>query len=146
MTASTERLGIELPIVLAPMGGGPSTVELAAAVSNAGGLGRLVGGYLDGDELRRQARALRAATGKCSIASSAMSVSAGLDDDAAEQPLYPPLARNPDRGGLSHLGAAHDLSLQLHRADPPAARLDEVLGAVDQLEPEPSTEATSPGA
>ena len=34
----TEKLGIEIPILLAPMGGavGP---ELCAAVSNAGGLG-----------------------------------------------------------------------------------------------------------
>ena len=38
-----ERLGIELPIIQAPMGGavGPS---LVAAVSNAGGLGMLVPG------------------------------------------------------------------------------------------------------
>jgi NAD(P)H-dependent flavin oxidoreductase YrpB (nitropropane dioxygenase family) len=39
-TALCERLGIELPIIQAPMGGavGPT---LAAAVSNAGGLGML---------------------------------------------------------------------------------------------------------
>ena len=37
-TALTELLGIEAPIVLAPMGGAV-TPELAAAVSNAGGLG-----------------------------------------------------------------------------------------------------------
>ncbi|MFN2463562.1 MAG: nitronate monooxygenase [Candidatus Dormibacteria bacterium] len=39
------------PIVLAPLAGGPSTPELAAAVSNAGGLGFVAGGY-------KQARAL----------------------------------------------------------------------------------------
>jgi NAD(P)H-dependent flavin oxidoreductase YrpB (nitropropane dioxygenase family) len=39
-TALTELLGIEAPIVLAPMGGAVTT-ELAAAVSNAGGLGTL---------------------------------------------------------------------------------------------------------
>ena len=40
-TALCERLGIELPIIQAPMGGavGPA---LASAVSNAGGLGMLV--------------------------------------------------------------------------------------------------------
>jgi nitronate monooxygenase len=36
-----HRLGIEHPVIQAPMGGGPSTPELVAAVSNAGGLGSL---------------------------------------------------------------------------------------------------------
>ena len=35
-----------LPIVGAPMAGGPSTPALAAAVSDAGGLGYLAAGYL----------------------------------------------------------------------------------------------------
>jgi nitronate monooxygenase len=37
-------------IVLAPLAGGPSTPELAAAVSNAGGLGFVAAGYLGADE------------------------------------------------------------------------------------------------
>jgi nitronate monooxygenase len=37
---------LEYPIVQAPLAGGPSTPELAAAVSNAGGLGFLAAGYL----------------------------------------------------------------------------------------------------
>jgi len=32
-----NRLGIKYPVILAPMGGGPGTPELVAAVSNAGG-------------------------------------------------------------------------------------------------------------
>nr|WP_240393948.1 nitronate monooxygenase [Corynebacterium lactis] len=40
-----------LPIVLAPMAGGPSTPELTAAVSNAGGLGMLAAGYLTPEAL-----------------------------------------------------------------------------------------------
>lgn len=36
---------LSLPVVGAPMAGGPSTPELAAAVSNAGGLGFLAAGY-----------------------------------------------------------------------------------------------------
>ena len=46
----TQTLGIEHPLLLAPMGlvaGG----RLAAAVSHAGGLGLLGGGYGDGDWL-----------------------------------------------------------------------------------------------
>jgi nitronate monooxygenase len=50
------------PIVQAPMAGGPSTVELARAVSDAGGLGFLAAGYLKADALREQIRELRAAT------------------------------------------------------------------------------------
>jgi nitronate monooxygenase len=37
---------LEVPIVLAPLAGGPSTPKLTAAVSNAGGLGLLASGYL----------------------------------------------------------------------------------------------------
>ena len=39
-----DRLAV--PIVLAPLAGGPSTPELTAAVSNAGGFGFLAAGYL----------------------------------------------------------------------------------------------------
>ena len=41
MTALLERLGVELPVVQAGMGGGLARHELAAAVSDAGGLGTL---------------------------------------------------------------------------------------------------------
>src|SRR6478672_13052316 len=60
-TALCSRLGIELPIVQAPMGGavGPA---LAAAVSNAGGLGMLVLWRADADTMRRQIREMRALT------------------------------------------------------------------------------------
>src|SRR5919106_3370828 len=40
-TRFTERFGCRYPIVQGPMGGGASTPELVAAVSNAGGLGSL---------------------------------------------------------------------------------------------------------
>jgi nitronate monooxygenase len=49
-------------IVLAPLAGGPSTPELAAAVSNAGGLGFLGAGYLTADDLRERIRRTRALT------------------------------------------------------------------------------------
>jgi len=44
------------------MAGGPSTPELAAAVSNAGGLGSLAGGYSPPAIIREQIRATRALT------------------------------------------------------------------------------------
>ncbi|HZP71908.1 MAG TPA: nitronate monooxygenase [Gaiellaceae bacterium] len=49
-------------IVLAPLAGGPSTPELAAAVANAGGLGFVAGGYLSPDELARRLERARALT------------------------------------------------------------------------------------
>jgi hypothetical protein len=48
MNELLERLGIAHPIILAPMGGGPGTPELVAAVSNAGGpfaINLFAGGY-----------------------------------------------------------------------------------------------------
>jgi nitronate monooxygenase len=50
------------PIVLAPLAGGPSTPALAAAVSEAGGLGFLAAGYLGADRMREDIRALRERT------------------------------------------------------------------------------------
>ena len=60
-TAICERLRIGMPIVLAPMAGaiGP---QLAAAVSNAGGLGTLPLWSADIDTLRRQVRETHALT------------------------------------------------------------------------------------
>jgi nitronate monooxygenase len=52
-TALTETFGLTHPLVLAPMGG-VSGGELAAAVSNAGGLGLVGGGYGDPQWLARE--------------------------------------------------------------------------------------------
>jgi nitronate monooxygenase len=57
-----ERL--EVPIVLAPLAGGPTTPELAAAVCNGGGLGFLAGGYLTANALEERIGALRELTGR----------------------------------------------------------------------------------
>lgn len=59
-----DRLGVTHPIVLAPMAGGPSTPELAAAVSNAGGLGSVAGGYLPPEGLRDVIRRTRTLTAR----------------------------------------------------------------------------------
>lgn len=56
-----DRLGIQEPIIQAPMAGGATTPELVSAVSEAGGLGFLGAAYLTaeaiattGDEVRRR--------------------------------------------------------------------------------------------
>jgi nitronate monooxygenase len=56
-----RKLGIELPIIQAPMAG-VSTPELAAAVSNAGGLGSIGVGAVDAEGTRQMIVAVRAKT------------------------------------------------------------------------------------
>ena len=62
-TALCTQLGIDVPIIQAPMGGavGPA---LAAAVCNAGALGMLVLWRADKDTIRRQVREMRALTSR----------------------------------------------------------------------------------
>jgi NAD(P)H-dependent flavin oxidoreductase YrpB (nitropropane dioxygenase family) len=57
-----ERLGVELPVVQAGMGGGISRHELAAAVSEAGGMGTIAVNGAEG--IRRELAAARALTGR----------------------------------------------------------------------------------
>ncbi len=56
-----HKLGIELPIIQAPMAG-VSTPEMAAAVSNAGGLGSIGVGAVDAEGARRMIAAVKART------------------------------------------------------------------------------------
>jgi len=53
----------ELPIVQAPMAGGPSTPALTAAVSDAGGYGFVAAGYLSAEGLREAIATTRTLTG-----------------------------------------------------------------------------------
>src|SRR3954453_19071050 len=54
-------LGVELPIIQAPMAGGQGSA-LAAAVSSAGGLGSLPCAMLGPDAMRKELAAIRAQT------------------------------------------------------------------------------------
>ena len=63
-TSFLRRLGIEHPIIAAPMGGGPSTPALVAAVSNAGGLGSMAGAYLAPGQIADEIRRIRALTSR----------------------------------------------------------------------------------
>jgi nitronate monooxygenase len=53
---------LRVPIVLAPLAGGPTTPELVAAVCEAGGLGFLAAGYLEPSVLERGIADVRART------------------------------------------------------------------------------------
>jgi nitronate monooxygenase len=59
-----RRLGIELPIIQGPFGGGLSTDRLAAMVSERGGLGSYGAHALPPDEIPAIARAIRARTAR----------------------------------------------------------------------------------
>ena len=58
-----ELLGVELPIVQAPMAGVQASA-LAIAVSNAGGLGSLPCALLPPDAMRRELQTIRAQTNR----------------------------------------------------------------------------------
>jgi nitronate monooxygenase len=82
-----ERLRI--PIVQAPLAGGPSTPELAAAVSNAGALGFLAAGYKTPGALSEEIAATRALTegsfGVNVFAATPTEVAAGVLDAYADR-------------------------------------------------------------
>ncbi|AJY75526.1 NAD(P)H-dependent flavin oxidoreductase [Paenibacillus beijingensis] len=61
-TELTHTLKIRYPIFQAPMAGGPTTPDLIAAVSNAGGLGNLGAGYLTPEQLRSTIQEIRQLT------------------------------------------------------------------------------------
>jgi nitronate monooxygenase len=56
------RMPVQLPIVQAPMAGGPSTAALAVAAARCGAFGFVAGGYLSGSALREAMAAVGAHT------------------------------------------------------------------------------------
>ena len=64
MTPLARKLGIRLPVIAAPMAGGPSTQELVAACSAAGVLGSFGFAYTQPPEMKRQAAWVRERTGE----------------------------------------------------------------------------------
>jgi NAD(P)H-dependent flavin oxidoreductase YrpB (nitropropane dioxygenase family) len=127
-TAFCDRIGIEYPIVSAGMGpvagtGEPvATAELAAAVSNAGGLGVIGGVAYPPDVLRAEIRKLRALTDK----------PFGVDLLLAPNFLAPQTgARNTHAPRLDSLPRAHveaieriaaSLGIELKQAPPETSR------------------------
>jgi nitronate monooxygenase len=62
VTEVLDLRDLTLPVVGAPMAGGPSTAALAAAVSEAGGIGFLAAGYQAPEAAAAEVGAVRAAT------------------------------------------------------------------------------------
>lgn len=61
-TGLATRIGLNGPLIQAPMAGGATTPELVAAVCNAGALGSLGGAYLGPTELQNSIRMIKALT------------------------------------------------------------------------------------
>jgi nitronate monooxygenase len=59
-----DLASLPVPVIQAPMAGGPSTPRLAAAVSEAGGLGFLAAGYKTADAMRAEIGTARGLTGR----------------------------------------------------------------------------------
>ncbi|MBF6211628.1 nitronate monooxygenase [Nocardia puris] len=101
---------LRVPIVLAPMAGGPSTPELAAAVSGAGGFGQLAAGYLSAADAAARIAATRALT----------------DAPFGVNLFVPGPATPPERFAayLTELGARYELGTPAHDTDDWDAKLD----------------------
>jgi nitronate monooxygenase len=59
-----RKYRLSIPVVLAPMGGDPSTPELVAAVCNAGGLGSLAAAYSSAERIQQDIAVVRKLTAR----------------------------------------------------------------------------------
>lgn len=63
-TPLVHRLGIDIPLLLAPMAGGPATPELVSVVSNSGAFGQFGAAYSDGEIISSITAEIRNRTNK----------------------------------------------------------------------------------
>jgi nitronate monooxygenase len=112
-TSFCARLGIAHPIIQAPMGGGASTPELVAAVSNAGGLGSLAAAYLTPQQIRDAIAAVRRLTDKPFN----VNLFAGGYEDAER-------AGSADAAAMLAILRRHHAALGLPPPEPPATLAD----------------------
>ena len=117
-----ELLGIELPIIQAPMAGVQGSA-LAIAVSNAGGLGSLPCAMLEPDAMRRELVAIRAQTAK----------PFNVNFFCHAPPGRTPSARRAWRAALAPYYAEFGIDASSHRPPGPA-RLPFSAEAADVLE------------
>lgn len=114
-----KQLGINHPIIQAPMAGGPTTPELVAAISNAGGLGSLGAGYLSAEQIRNDIKRIKE-----------------LTDKPFAVNLFIPEPHQATTTQIEHAcqriqHACHELNLGINPPTPPYAQsFDEQLAAV----------------
>jgi nitronate monooxygenase len=98
---------LERPIVQAPMGGGPSTPALAAAVCEAGGLGFLAAGYRSPGAVRDEIGELRRLTGR-PFGVNLFVPGPALADRSAIEAYASTLTREAERYGVEIGEPVHD--------------------------------------
>ena len=115
------RLGIANPILQAPMGGGASTPELAAAVSNAGGLGSLACAYLTPPQIVEAIAKIRKRTAK----PFGVNLFAGGYADAPQARAVP--------ASMLEIVARHHAALGLPPPEPPPPSADPVPAQMEAV-------------
>src|SRR5262245_51969898 len=110
-TPFCDLVGIEYPIIQAPMAGGPTTPDLVGAVSAAGALGSFGHAYTAADAMRTDAAAVRARTAR----------PFSMNLFVAPLPTEPPIdQQSPAIEALRSLFEQHGLPV-LDRVPPPYA-------------------------
>jgi nitronate monooxygenase len=125
-TPFSEKLGLRLPVIQAPMAGGPSSQELVAACSAAGALGSFGFAYTQPDDMKKQAAFVRGKTER----------SFGVNLFVA--PLPDAIAPDAQRGALDAV-AKYYTELGLPAPEPVRAPyapdLEAQLAAVEEIRP-----------
>ncbi|HXM81173.1 MAG TPA: nitronate monooxygenase [Burkholderiales bacterium] len=125
-TPLSEKLGLRLPLIQAPMAGGPTTQELVAACCAAGALGSFGFAYTQPVEMKRQAAWVRERT----------KAPFGINLFVAPQPE--PVDATAQRAALAAV-AGYYAELGLPAPEPVSApyapNLEEQLAAVEEIRP-----------
>src|SRR6476646_3514001 len=107
MPSFCETHTMSIPVVQAPMAGGPTTPELVAAVSNAGGLGSLGAEYLSTAQIEKDVLRIRELTQR--------PFAINLFSPDADQPLA------GDFAPIANFMALHHQQLGIAPPQPPAS-------------------------
>ncbi len=125
-TGFSARLDLRLPLVQAPMAGGPSSPELVAAASAAGALGSFGCAYLQPEEMKKQAAWVRARTARPFGINLFVAAQPGVIPEAAQRAAIDAVA-----GCYAQLG----LPAPAPVAPPYAPDLEAQLDAVLEIRP-----------
>jgi nitronate monooxygenase len=126
MSPLARKLGLRLPIIAAPMAGGPSSQELVAACSAAGVLGSFGFAYTQPADMKRQAAWVRERT----------EAPFGINLFVSPQPdAIPPAGQRAALEAVA--GYYRELGLPMPEpvVAPYAPNLDEQLAAVEEIRP-----------
>ena len=125
-TQFAARLGLAVPIIQAPMAGGPSSQELVAACSAAGALGSFGFAYTQPDEMRKQSAFVRGKTER----------PFGINLFVSPQPA--PISKDAQRAALDAVARYYkelDLPAPEPVQAPYAPDLEAQLTAVEEIRP-----------